>query len=330
MGLLREYFSQHYPPASKYTEDDVPDLTGKVVLVTGGNTGIGKETARVILAHGAKVYIGCRSPERANAAIEELKKLAGKEDIHFLQLDLADLASIKHTAEEFMRMESKLDVLFNNAGVMATPLEQLTKQGYDMQFGTNVLGHYYLTTLLLPVLRAAASQSPDGTARVVNTSSFGHLLAKKGGVDYKTLKPDDNSTSESNKARKKLGPDVLYYQSKLGNVLLSNELHKHYGKDGVVSTSLHPGTIYSELGRHWPAFQRHAMGVFMKMQPATLGAITQLYAGTAPDAKDLGGKYLIPWARVGAPSADGCNEEAAAKLWTWLGEQVKAFEENHA
>lgn len=84
-----------------------------------------------------------------------------------------------------------------------------------MQFGTNVLGHYYLTTLLLPVLRAAASQSPDGKARVVNTSSFGHLMMKKGGIDYKTLKPDDNASSESNKARKKFGPDVLYYQSKL-------------------------------------------------------------------------------------------------------------------
>ncbi len=98
---------------------------------------------------------------------------------------------------------------------MAPPLDQLTKQGYDMQFGTNVLGHYYLTTLLLPVLRTAASQSPDGKARVVITSSFGHLMMKSGGIDYRTLKPDDKPDSESGKARKKFGPDVLYYQSKL-------------------------------------------------------------------------------------------------------------------
>ncbi|KAI5114717.1 hypothetical protein M0805_009885, partial [Coniferiporia weirii] len=124
------------------------------------------------------------------------------------------------------------------------------------------------------------------------------------------------------KRRRGLGPDVLYYQSKCGVVMVANEFARRYGSEGIITTSLHPGTIHSELGRHWPAMQRILTGVFIKLRPTALGAITQLYAGTAPNGKDLNGKYLIPWARVGKARDDMLDEKLSGKLWDWLEQQI--------
>jgi len=318
MGKWADFLSQSYPPASEFNEADVPDLSGKVFLITGANTGIGKETARVLLAHNAKVYIACRSPERAKAAVDELKEKTGNE-AHLLSLDLASFASIRSAAADFTSRESRLDVLFNNAGVMDPPIEQLTKEGYDLQFGTNVLGPYLLTTLLLPTLLATAKETGD--ARVVNTSSLGHVLGPPGGVDYDTLKPGA-AGSAGDVARRRMGTSGLYYQSKCGPILFSNELAKRYGAQGLVSTSLNPGNIQSDLGRHWVAVKKLMMKLFVTLHPVSQGALTQLYAGTSPDAKLHNGKYLIPWARVGNTREDMADPEASAKLWAWMEAQV--------
>jgi len=319
LGMLGSFIDQSYPPASKFTEDDVPDLSGKVIIVTGGNTGIGKETARVVLAHNAKVYLACRSEEKANSAIVDLKKATGKEDVHFLPLDLSSFSSIKKAAEDFKSKEAKLHVLFNNAGLMSPPIDQLTQEGYDMTFGTNVVGPYLFTTLLLPVLLATAAET--GEARIVNTSSLGHMAAPKPCISWETLGPFDNAP-EGDKKRRKLGPDVLYYQSKCGTILVANEWAKRYGNKGIISSSCHPGTIHSELGRNWPTLQRISMAMFIKLRPTALGAITQLYAGTTPDAKELNGKYLIPWARIGKAREDVTDEKLGEKLYSWLEEQI--------
>jgi len=307
MGIVVSLFHQTFPPHSKFNSDDIADLTGKVIIVTGANTGIGKETARALLARNAKVYIAVRNEEKAKSAITELKEQTGKEAI-FLKLDLADLKSIKASAQEFTSKEPKLDVLFNNAGVMVPPIEQLTTQGYDLQFGTNVLGHFYLTKLLLPTLLAAAETSPDGKARIVNTSSSAHVFSS--GIDFNTLKEGP--------ARKKKGTQGLYCQSKLGNIQVSNEFAQRYGNQGIVSVSLNPGNIQSDLQRHITSFQSFLLSYFL-FSPS-FGALSQLWAGTSSEGAQLNGKYLIPWARVGE-ATPAAND--SAELWTWLEEQVK-------
>ncbi|KAL5483641.1 RDH1_3 [Sanghuangporus weigelae] len=320
LDMLGMFLDQAYPPSPKFTEADVPDLSGKVVVVTGGNTGLGKETVRVVLEHGAKVYVACRSEEKANAAIKELREQIGKDGLHFISLDLSSFASIKKAVEELKSKEVKLDILFNNAGVMSPPVEQLTEDGYDMTFGTNVVGPFVFTKLLLPLLQRAASE--NGDARIVNTSSLGHAAAPKEYIMWETLKPGEKD-GPADKKRRKFGPDNLYYQSKCGVIMVANEWARRYGNQGIISCSLHPGTAESELGRHWPAFQKRLMGIFIKLKPTSLGAITQIYAGTSPEGKGLNGKYLIPWARVGKPREDILDEKKSTKLWDWLEEQTR-------
>jgi len=312
VGLL----SQFFPPKPTWTAADVPDQTGKTVIVTGGNGGIGRETARVLLSKGARVYIATRSEEKSQKVIEELKTETGKDNIFFLKLDLADLVSVKTAAAEYMGKETELHTLYNNGGVMYTPVDHVTTQSFDMQFGTNVLGHFYLTKSLLPVLTATAKKTPAGTVRVVNVSSIGHNYGAPEGIRWATLAKD------SLEARKKLGTTKLYGQSKLGNILFSNEFARRYGGEGIVSTSLHPGAINTDLSRHTSSLlQRFGRIVTYDV---SYGAITSLYAGTAPDdTNSLNGKYLTAWARVVVPNKKALDPELATKLWEWCEEQVK-------
>ncbi|KAF9475748.1 NAD(P)-binding protein [Pholiota conissans] len=309
MGLVQSLYSESYPPKSRFFPKDIPDLSGKVIIVTGANAGIGKETVKALLAHNAKVYIAARNPEKVAEAIKDLEKETGKEAL-FLKVDLSDLKSIKAAAEEFRSKEKELHILFNNAGVMVPPIDQLTAQGYDLQFGTNVLGHFYLTKLLLPTLLAGAKSSPDGKARIVNTSSSASVFASK--IDFNTL----GDTA----ARKKKGQSMLYCQSKLGNVLVSAELARRYGDQGIVSTSLNPGNIQTDLQRHLGKVQ----GFFVRLTlwDTSYGALTQLWAGTSSEGADLNGKYLIPWARIGTANKVSKDIKLSGDLWTWLEEQT--------
>ncbi|KAF7374339.1 NAD(P)-binding protein [Mycena sanguinolenta] len=315
MGVLISGLKQSWPPKSKFSVDDIPDLSGQVIIVTGGGSGIGKETVKALLQHNAKVYVAARSPENAKAAIEDLKFQTGKQ-AEFLHLDLADLHAVKRAANEFMEKETRLHVLFNNGGVMACPVEQVTSQNYDLQFGTNVLGHFYFTTLLLPTLIATAT--PGNPARVVNTSSLASELAGAN-IDYNTLKDGP--------ARKRKSTSFLYAQSKFGNAVFSNELFRRYGDKGVISVALNPGNLHSNLQRHLRGLQ--AIIVNSMLFPTPLGALTQLWAGTTDVGKTFGGKYLIPWAREGkSPSTDPAAEKA---LWTCIGkETVKALLQHNA
>ncbi|KAF4617328.1 hypothetical protein D9613_006134 [Agrocybe pediades] len=280
MGSMISSAKEAFPPKSKFNVEDIPDLTGKVVIVTGANTGI---------------------------AVSQRK---GKEAI-FLKLDLSDLPSIKASVEEFQSKEKELHVLFNNAGVMAPPIAQTTAQGYDLQFGTNVLGHFFFTKLLIPTLAAGAKSSRDGKSRVVTTSSSGSNLVKT--IDFDTLKDTPK--------RKKQRAFTLYGQSKLGNIIVSNEFARRYGDQGIVSTSLNPGNLQTDLARHMSSVER----LFLKLivYPAPLGALTQLYAGTSPEGVDFNGKYLIPWARIGKPNPAAEDAALSKALWTWLEEQVQ-------
>ncbi|GJJ12869.1 hypothetical protein Clacol_007115 [Clathrus columnatus] len=217
MGLLFSVIDQNYPPKAKWSVNDIPDLSSKITIVTGGSSGLGYETAKALLSHNATVYLACRDSKKTTSVIEKLKQETGKTAI-FLELDLASLGSVKNAAEIF------------KTGVMCPPMEQLTKEGYDLQFGTNVLGHFYFTSLLLPELKAGAqTSSPDRVSRVIHTSSQIHVLAK---LNYETF--------IDSQARRKLGLNGLYGQSKFGNIVFSNELARRHGKDGITSIAVHP------------------------------------------------------------------------------------------
>ncbi|KAH8115060.1 NAD-binding protein [Phellopilus nigrolimitatus] len=312
---LRMLYDQSRPPAPAFSIDDIPDLSGKVIIVTGGNAGVGKETILALLRKNAKVYMATRSRPKAEAAIAGLKSKTGREAL-YLELDLASLKSIKKAAEEFQSKESQLHILFNNGyfrGVMVPPVEQLTADGYDLQFGTNCLGHFYFTKLLLPTLTETAKSAPDKHARVITTSSSVHMFHGPG-LKWDTLKDSP--------ARRKCSKQGLYSQSKYGNVVVAKELARRYADEGIISISVNPGNLKTDLQRHVGNIGQWLTQKLL-LFPASFGALTQLWGGTMPETADLNGKYLIPWARLGEPRADTQDPKTGEQLWDWLEEQVK-------
>ncbi|KAI0743734.1 NAD(P)-binding protein [Daedaleopsis nitida] len=310
MSYVRANLAAQSPPKPKWGVADIPNLTGKVMIVTGGNAGIGKETVKALLSRGAKVYMAARNEAKARATIQELFAETGQKAI-FLKLDLANLRSVKSAASGFMSKESRLDVLFNSGGVMFPPVEQLTADGYDLQFGTNVLGHFYLTQLLIPVLLSGASHSPDQHARVINTSSMEHTHVS--GIDFDTLREHPK--------RKKMGTQKLHFQSKFATVVFANELHRRYGDQGILSVSLHPGNLKTDLQRHVSPLEKVLSAPLL--HPASMGALTQLWAGTTPEGLTHGGEFLVPWARLGRARDETRDGQLGKRLWGWMEEQVR-------
>ncbi|KAJ7756412.1 NAD-binding protein [Mycena maculata] len=304
MGTAISMYNANWPLArAKWSVNDIPDLSGKVIIVTGGNSGIGKEIVKSLLFKNAKVYIASHNQARADAAIEELEVLTGNKAF-FIELNLASLSSVKAAARAFQSLESKLDVLINNAGVMLPDPNALTTEGYDLQFGVNVVGPYYFTRLLLPQLTAA------GSSRIVTLSSHGHILVD--GIKWETIRDGPE--------RKKAKPLDLYNQSKFADVVMACEFARRYGDQGIVSTSVHPGLIASGLGRTMSQTVVKIVGYIS--YNTTRGALTPLYAATSPEILNANGKYLIPWARIGNPHQGTLNVELGAKLWSWLEEET--------
>ncbi|KAI0953970.1 hypothetical protein AcW1_006721 [Taiwanofungus camphoratus] len=296
-------------PRGDFKTGQIPDLTGQVMIVTGGNVGIGFETIKGLLEHNAKVYMASRSQEKADAAIKHLKELTGKEAI-FLELDLSSLASVRKAADEFMSKEKELHTLFNNAGLMVPPIEMLTADGYDIQFGTNVVGHFLFTELLMPALIAGKDTSPDHHARVITTSSSAAMMYT---INWGSFKDGP--------ARRKMSPSQLYSQSKFANVVIARQIAKRYADQGIISISLDPGGIRTELQRYITGLA-HLIIYYMTYEPP-YGALTQLWAGTMPEALNYNGEYLIPWARLGRCREEAYDDAIGERLWKWLEEEVK-------
>ncbi|KAJ3541899.1 hypothetical protein NM688_g6029 [Phlebia brevispora] len=288
---LAEGLCQHHPPPTTFTVDQIPDLTGRVCIVTGGYAGLGKETTRALLNHNAKVYIASRNKSKADSVIKELKEETGREAL-FLQLDLADLDSVRKSAEEFNSKENALHILFNNAGVMWCPKEYVTPTGYDLQWATNVLGHWYFTELLMPALFRGKESSPDGHARVITTSSAGAYFGPSIGAPSRTA-----------------------------NVILSCEVARRYGDKGIVAIAVNPGETKTELQRHTGSVQHWILDRMLFETP--MGAVTQLYAGTMPEALQYNGEFMVPFARVAKCRPEAYDPEIATRLWEWMEEQVK-------
>ncbi|KAJ6509687.1 NAD(P)-binding protein [Mycena vulgaris] len=293
-----------YPPSSTFEPArDMPDLSGKITLVTGGNAGIGYHTVKQLLLKNAKVYLAARSAEKGADAIKKLEAETGKTAI-FLQLDLADLAGVRRAATAYLVQESRLDIIFNNGGVMVSPPAELTAQNHDLQFGTNVIGHYFLTELLIPAL-AASYEFNKVPARIINTSSSGHKMASPGtGIDFASLKGGPARDEWLKKLSKTAAPWRLYGESKLGNIIVSNHFAKTRS-DILVSCALHPGSVRTDLQKHLPRWLQFMLDLALPAAP--MGAYTQLWAGTTASPAQITGQYLIPWARMGKADPIAAN-----------------------
>ena len=285
-----------------FTAADVPDQSGKCVIVTGANTGLGFEAAKALAGKGARVVLACRDEAKAMAAMAAIGKAVPGADLAFLPLDQADLASVRRAADLAAR-EPRLDVLLNNAGVMVPPLER-TRDGFELQFGVNHLGTFALTGLLLPKLAETAR------ARVVGTASLAH---RRGDI------PFDDLNAERGYSRWD-----RYATSKLANLLFSYELDRRLRAAGspVMSVCCHPGVAMTDLMRHLPGPLRVLTPLAAPFfNTATAGAWPALQAATAPDAKP--GGYYGPQGRGGArgPSGEAFrtqrsqNADLARRLW---------------
>ncbi len=260
------------------------DLTGKLVVITGGASGLGQETARAMAAKGAQVVIPVRDMAKGEAAVTAIRKSVSDADIELMQCDLGSMASIRAFAKAFLVQHDRIDLLINNAGVMACP-HTTTSDGLEMQFGTNHIGHFLLTNLLMPAVLEGA-KTGNG-ARIINLSSRGH--------HFDTVHFDDPhfETRDYDKW-------LSYGQAKTANIMFTVGLEKRLAGKGVHSLAVHPGGIRTNLGRHLTEddialllkrMEDNSEGNFA-FKTVEAGAATSCYAATAPELEGRGGVYL--------------------------------------
>lgn len=306
--------------ASNITTDDVlagVDLTGQVVLVTGGTAGLGRETARALAAAGATVVITARSDEKGSAAVADLIGLVPEADISYEIAELASLESVRAFTDRFSATHDRLDVLIANAGIMAVPFGH-TEDGFELQFGTNHLGHFVLVNRLVPLLVAGAP------ARVVVLSSGGHVAS-------------DIVWDDPNFATREYSKMESYGQSKTANILFAVEFDRRHGPLGVHAWAVHPGMVSTDLGRHFTrddykdlvARAAAAGGELPARVEVGAGASTQVWAAVAEEPLATPGAYLADRAVASARSY-ATDPEAAKRLWALSEELVgESFPEPH-
>jgi NAD(P)-dependent dehydrogenase (short-subunit alcohol dehydrogenase family) len=280
------------------------DLRGTVALVTGASTGLGLETARALAAAGASVTLAVRTEPRGDAAAATIRDLLPDASLECGLLDLTSLASVRAFAEWFTARHDRLGILVNNAGVMATPFER-TADGFELQFGTNHLGHFLLTNLLTPLLVAAAP------SRVVNLSSGGH-------------RGSDIIWDDPNYERREYDKFEAYGQSKTANILFTVELDRRLRDRGVRSYAVHPGMIATELGRYMTREDFRALSARAKSSPSgglpqrksvESGAATSVWAATSADLRTQGGVYCEDCAVSDQHAPWALDADSAQRLW---------------
>lgn len=267
------------------------DLEGRTFLVTGGNTGIGLAAARNFAGRGGRVYLACRSRAKGEAAVAALAAGTGSDQIRYLPLDLADLDSVRRCAADFLARDEPLHVLLNNAGVAGQ--RGLTRDGFELTFGVNHVGHFALTMALLDRLAASAP------ARVVTVSSDSHYQAP--GIDFDAVRRRTGHLTGM--------PE--YAVSKLANVLFSQELARRAAGRGVTTYALHPGTVASDIWRRVPWPVRPLLT--RRMATTEQGASTPVYCATSPEVAGVTGRFYID-CREADPSRVATPELARA-LW---------------
>jgi NAD(P)-dependent dehydrogenase (short-subunit alcohol dehydrogenase family) len=285
---------------NKWVVNNIPNQTDRVAIVTGANSGIGYETVRALAQKGAAVILACRSMQKGETAVAQIRREAPNANLELMHLDLSDLGSVKKFVQEFKEHHDRLDLLINNAGVMMPPFTK-TKDGFELQFGTNHLGHFALTGLLLDRIKSTPQ------ARVVNVSSMAH---RWGSINFDDLNWE--------KSYDRTG---AYGQSKLANLLFTYELQRRFSANGsdAISTAAHPGWTATNLQTHAPLF-RFLNPLFS--QKPEMGALPTLYAAISPDVE--GGDYYGPngwYESRGYPKRVSSNGQShdtavATRLWT--------------
>jgi NAD(P)-dependent dehydrogenase (short-subunit alcohol dehydrogenase family) len=289
-----------------YIELMSDEMAGKVVLITGGNTGIGLETAVAVAGMGAQVVFTARDAQKGQTALGEIRARSGSDDVEVMALDLSRLASVREFAAKFAAGHDRLDVLVNNAGgVLSTRSE--TEDGYESTFQVNHLGPFLLTQLLQPLLVAAAP------SRVVNVSSTAHKQARKG-LDFDDLQSEQGYRGFS-----------AYGRSKLANILFTRELARRWDDSGVSANALHPGLVATHFGRDGDQGRLASLAMPI-LKPFALspkqGAQTSIYLASAPEVEGITGGYWVKSAPA-SPSAAAQDDGAARKLWE-VSEQLVA------
>ena len=293
--------------ANKWTESDVPDQSGRVAIVTGSNTGLGYETARVLAARGAHVVLAVRNVEKGQAAAAKISGISPRADVKVQPLDVSSLQSVRTAAEEIKTAYPRIDLLINNAGVMYVPKREPTKDGFEMQFGTNHLGPFALTGLLLNNLLAVEG------SRVVMVASVAHKI--RAAIHFDDLQWDRSYDRVA-----------AYGQSKLANLLFTYELQRRLAakKEPTIALAAHPGFSNTELMRHLPGPLQPIWKLFgpLATNSAEKGALPTLLAATDPSAQ--GAQYYGPdgigevmgYPKLVKSSAQSHDEALQERLWT--------------
>ncbi|GFR02941.1 hypothetical protein TNCT_257571 [Trichonephila clavata] len=274
-------------------------LKGKTVIITGANTGIGKETALDLASRGAKVIIACRNIEKGNAAVKDICKSVTKPNLVVKQLDLASFASIKKFSEDILENERYIHILINNAGLAGCKWSE-TEDGFEMQFGVNHLGHFLLTNLLLDRIKESAP------ARIVNVSSVAHIF---GSIDFNDIN-----------LKQSYNPLSAYCRSKLANILFTRELAKRLEGTGVNTYCLHPGAVYTNLGQHLDSSMTSFIGRLyesvsrMFFKSTYKGAQTTIYCSVEETLAFESGYYYCDCSVI-RPSVKARDDSLAKQLW---------------
>jgi NAD(P)-dependent dehydrogenase (short-subunit alcohol dehydrogenase family) len=289
---------------SHWTVNDIPDLRGRVALVTGANRGLGLETTRALVTHGAHVIMAVRDPNQGRLVEAQIKQMMPDALIEVASLNLSSLASVREFAARFVQTHARLDMLFNNAGVMATPRQE-TPDGFEMQFGTNHLGHFALTGLLVPKLITTPG------SRVVTTTSNARRTVR--GIDFDDLQLQHSYSRWG-----------AYGQSKRANLLFAFELQTRFTAAGVgtLSVAAHPGGANTSIpgtNNNLSRFERIFFGLIS--QSAAMGALPQLYAAT--EEHITGGELIGPggiansrgYPKVDSQARSEYDRPAATRLW---------------
>ncbi|KAE9374284.1 NAD(P)-binding protein [Stipitochalara longipes BDJ] len=296
-------------PKSTFDLSQLPDLTGFVVLITGGHSGLGLATTKILARQHAKVYIASRSVPKAELAVNEINKEVSHAGIAVIEMDLSDLDSVKRGAEEFLRKEDKVHILINNAGIMCPPYST-TSQGIEVQFQTNYLAHHLLTRLLLPALLRTSSSSPPIIPRIINVASDAH--SKLVSIFSPSSPSFPNLGEESTWTR--------YGTSKLCQVLHSKALATHY--PNILSLSLHPGTVKTGLSagpRGSTAWYRFVQPLVELGAPGPEQGCASIVFCAVSDKIAMGdnGGYFLPVGKKAKASKLGEDPGLAEELWGW-------------
>ncbi|XP_039397022.1 retinol dehydrogenase 12-like [Mauremys reevesii] len=272
------------------------DLTGKTAIVTGANCGIGKYVALDLARRNARTILACRSRERGQAAVEEIQRATGNPNVLLRIVDISNMASIRHFAKQIRQEEKRLDILVNNAGVAGLPFA-ITAEGLEQMFATNYLGPFLLTNLLLDTMKGSAP------ARIVTVSSFRHV---QGMANVKHLTGEERPKSF----------DHSYRNTKLMNILFTNELARRLQGTGVTANSLNPGIVNTEIMRHFNWLIRLLFSIVsIFIMSAEEGAASTIYCAVSEEVAGITGKYFDSDCRLVLPSAAARDLGLARKLW---------------